>query len=554
MFKTYFLAVCFALIFTNNLLKSQETITLTDKSINAGETLTLTKDNEYLLDGFVYVEEGAVLNIEAGTVIKAKLGEAENASALVIARGGKLLANGTKDAPIIFTSEIDDVNDPLDLPIGKSGLWGGVIVLGKATINTPGGVEQIEGIPSNEPRGTYGGNDDDDNSGVLRYVSIRHGGTNIGANNEINGLTFGGVGRGTLVEFIEVYANADDGIEFFGGTVNTKNIAVVFCEDDSFDWDEGYRGNNQFWFSIQSETTGNNMGENDGATDPEDSKPYAIPIVYNSTFIGSGKNSERSQSRGLHLRDNSGGYYKNSIFLEFGGAGIEIEDLKDSLAEDSKKRLETGDIQITNNIWYNIGDNSFNGISPDVSGSNAYSQNFVREYLSQNNNHIIDPLITKISRTNNNGLDPRPNQGPAWELERASLPSEVDFFQDVNYYGAFGQENWLESWTFLDKAGFLTENTSTSVDETSSKNLNNAYIYPNPVENIINIEFSLSLSSKVSIDLFDSFGNKVLNFDSMYLNHGNHSKSYKIDNIKTGIYFLKIVSSTENLTHKVIVK
>ena len=152
------------------------TITVTDDSINAAENVTWTSDNEYLLDGFVFVEDGAVLTIEAGTVIKGKPGQGENASALIIARGGKIMAEGTAQNPIIFTAESDDVNDLNDIPFGTSGLWGGVIVLGKARINTATGEGNIEGIPSDEIRGAYGGNDDSDNSGVIRYVSIRHGG------------------------------------------------------------------------------------------------------------------------------------------------------------------------------------------------------------------------------------------------------------------------------------------------------------------------------------------------------------------------------------------
>ena len=210
---------------------AQSTVTVTDDDINGD--VTWTANNTYVLDGFVFVEDGETLTIEPGTVIKGKPGQAENSSALIIAQGGKIYANGTPSKPIIFTAEADNLNG--NLPLDTRGLWGGVIVLGKAGINTATGVGQIEGIPSTEPRGAYGGNDDTDNSGVIRYVSIRYGGTDIGEGNEINGLTMAGVGSGTRIEYVEVFNNKDDGFEWFGGTVNCKYLVSAFNGDDAFD-------------------------------------------------------------------------------------------------------------------------------------------------------------------------------------------------------------------------------------------------------------------------------------------------------------------------------
>ncbi len=163
-------------------------------------TVTWTKEREYVLEGLVFVNGGQVLTIEAGTVIRFRPGQAENASALVVARGGKIIARGTPDDPIIFTSENDDLNGSVEKE--EKGLWGGLIILGNAPVNVRGGEERVEGIPIFEPRGIFGGDDEDDDSGVLRYVSIRHGGTNIGEGNEINGLTLGGVGRKTEIDFV----------------------------------------------------------------------------------------------------------------------------------------------------------------------------------------------------------------------------------------------------------------------------------------------------------------------------------------------------------------
>ena len=202
-----------------------ETIQITDADIS--RNTTWTANNQYVLNGLVFVEEGETLTIEPGTVIKGKPGQGAEASALVVAREGKIFAEGTAEAPIIFTAEADDASDPEDFGSTDRGLWGGVIVLGRATLNSPSDsgspiTDNIEGIDINETRGRFGGNDDTDNSGVLRYISIRHGGTLIGADNEINGLTLGAVGSGTTLEFIEVFANLDDGIEFFGGTLRSS--------------------------------------------------------------------------------------------------------------------------------------------------------------------------------------------------------------------------------------------------------------------------------------------------------------------------------------------
>ncbi|MFM7233588.1 MAG: hypothetical protein ACKOZM_03290 [Flavobacteriales bacterium] len=210
----------------------------------------------YQLAGRITVTNGATLTIEAGTIIKGEAGTGANATALLIARGGKLNANGTATSPIIFTSVADEI-DYADMAAGNfaspnlestvNGLWGGVIILGKAPIsasNDVGDVSevQIEGIPTSDPNGLYGGNVANDNSGTIRYISIRHGGANIGSGNEINGLTLGGVGNGTTIENVEIVGNQDDGIEWFGGTVNVSNAVVWNCGDDGIDTDQAWSG------------------------------------------------------------------------------------------------------------------------------------------------------------------------------------------------------------------------------------------------------------------------------------------------------------------------
>uniref|UniRef100_UPI000FDC098E hypothetical protein n=1 Tax=Psychroflexus aestuariivivens TaxID=1795040 RepID=UPI000FDC098E len=212
------------------------------------EDVTWTKDNIYILNGKVVVDGGATLTIEAGTVIKGEEGVQTQASALVIDRDATLNANGTAGEPIIFTSVLDDIEPGQktspNLSVNDRALWGGVIVLGNAPCSFEGDAteELIEGIPAGSGYGLYGGNDPADSSGNIEYISIRHGGANIGEGNEINGLTLGGVGNGTTINHIEVIANLDDGVEFFGGTVDASNIVVWGVGDDAVDIDQAYSG------------------------------------------------------------------------------------------------------------------------------------------------------------------------------------------------------------------------------------------------------------------------------------------------------------------------
>lgn len=208
----------------------------------------LTNDRIWTLNGRTTVTNGAELFIEPGTIIKGLPGQGANASVLIIARGSTVNANGNAAEPIIFTSITDNIQvgqtAGTNLDENDRGLWGGVIVLGSAPSSFRGDAAevQIEGIPANDTNGRYGGTSAGDSSGVLNYVSIRHGGTNIGEGNEINGLTLGGVGTGTTISNIEVVANVDDGIEFFGGTVNATNLFVWAVGDDAIDIDQAYSG------------------------------------------------------------------------------------------------------------------------------------------------------------------------------------------------------------------------------------------------------------------------------------------------------------------------
>ncbi len=212
------------------------------------ENTIWTSDNIYKLNQKVVVDAGVTLTIEEGTIIKGTPGTGSLASALIIARGAKINAVGTPSKPIVFTSLSDNIEvgqtAGTNLDENDRGLWGGLILLGNAPCSFSGDITeaQIEGIPADDTFGLYGGTDAADNSGVLSYISIRHGGALIGEGNEINGLTLGGVGNGTVINNIEVIANIDDGIEFFGGTVNVSNVLVWAQGDDGLDIDQAYSG------------------------------------------------------------------------------------------------------------------------------------------------------------------------------------------------------------------------------------------------------------------------------------------------------------------------
>ncbi|WP_035842629.1 hypothetical protein [Crocinitomix catalasitica] len=213
---------------------------------NITSNTTWTKDKVYILTTRVAVTSGATLTIEAGTVIKGDAGTGANATALVIAKDAKLMAKGTAAEPIIFTSVADkivsgQIASP-NLSPDLDGLWGGLLILGNAEISADAASVQIEGIPVSDPNGLYGGTNNADNSGVIEYISIRHGGANIGEGNEINGLTLGGVGSGTTINHVEIIANQDDGIEWFGGSVSVNNAVVWNAGDDAIDTDQSWSG------------------------------------------------------------------------------------------------------------------------------------------------------------------------------------------------------------------------------------------------------------------------------------------------------------------------
>jgi len=404
---------------------------ITDNGAGTG-TVTWTKDQDLLLQGFVFVNENQVLTIEPGTVVRFKAGQGATASALIVARGGKIMANGTSDEPIIFTSESDNLKS--SLPNNSTGLWGGIIILGRAPLNNSANENMIEGIPTTEPRAVYGGRIPDDNSGELSFVSIRYPGTILGDGNEINGLTLGGVGSETTIHHLEVINSADDGIEFFGGTVNIKYIISVNAEDDALDYDMGYSGYGQFLLAVQQYPYGNNLCEAGGGTNPVNGIPYSTPVFANVTFVG---NVNSSNGRVISFERFAGGTFVNSIFYNQ-NKGFFLE--YNNGLSDCWAQWQNGNINIENNIIYQVDSNRIDRIfrlTGSVVDSSYHKQ--WEAYLNAGNNQLIDPGLDLSAET--------PSYFPTLATGNNLYDLNNDWFETTNFKGAFGTYDWTSGWT-----------------------------------------------------------------------------------------------------------
>lgn len=418
---------------------------------------TWTKDNTYFLEGYVFVTGNSTLTIQPGTVVKGRVSSGATAAALIITRGSKIIADGTKDDPIIFTSELDQLNG--NLGIQDVGLWGGLIVLGNATINSrannqPAGTpaqDQIEGLSVTGQEvdyATFGGTNDADNSGILRYVSVRHGGARIGGDNEINGISLGGVGSGTVMEYVEVFANKDDSFEWFGGTVNARYLVSAFGNDDGFDVDQGYRGTLQFLFSIQTDITadrGDKGLELDGATAPLDATPRGKVTIANGTFIGIG--SSGGANTAANIRDAVEASLINNVFVNFAKA-IDIED--DVRGPIGNPLLPAP--VISNNLWWShvSANNTAAALNARPTGAIDASAYFSNAALD---NQIANANLRSISYSANRQLDPRPAVGSPALTGAASVSGNG--LTQVSYKGAFGTTNWAAGWTKLWTDGYF---------------------------------------------------------------------------------------------------
>jgi hypothetical protein len=442
-------------------------VVVTDAGTGIG-TATWTCDNIYLLDGYVFVQAGQMLTVNPGTIVKGMAGSGADAAALIVARDGQIQAEGAADCPITFTFE----SDPLDGSVAYNtrGQWGGVIILGNATTNLPT-AGQVEGIPSENELSTYGGSNDADNSGTLAYVSIRHGGAQLGAANEINGLTLAGVGNGTTIHHIEVISNEDDGIELFGGAVEVNYAAVGFVGDDSFDWDQGWHGSGHHWFAINEPGAGDRGGELDGDDSPDvtaDGMPIADPSITNLTFMGQGSSYGK---QGMLFRAGSGGHIEDFIIVGF-AEGIEVEDMQDP--SDAYDKWQTGDLTFMNGAFDDV------DTVIDYDGdADAEGDNNLVSYAADQNLTAMGTGIDNVWSANASGTAFTDPFSP-WPTEDVSTDGPF------GYMGAFGMgDNWLAGWSFMDISGALTMESTNSV--ASQEATSGIVLFPNPTSVSLNI-------------------------------------------------------------------
>ena len=265
-------------------------------------TVTLDASKEYQLTGRLVVANGATLIIPAGTKI---VGTGGTSAYIAVAQGGKIEVNGTAERPVVMTGKE-----------ATPGSWGGLVICGKAPINK--GLTATSEVADL----TYGGTEVADNSGSIRYLRIEYSGAIFSSEKEFNGLSLFGVGNGTTIEYVQLHDGSDDGIEFFGGTVNTKYIVSTNNEDDQFDWTEGWNGTNEFWYSKQRSDSGNRGVEADNNANNHLATPISAPSIKNVTLIGRGSASQEPQ--GFKLRVGTYATIDNVVISNF-STGFDVE-------------------------------------------------------------------------------------------------------------------------------------------------------------------------------------------------------------------------------------
>jgi hypothetical protein len=483
-------------------VSSRPTVLMSTLATNGGSSdgeLTATNTildcaHTWILDKKIYVPSGKALTISAGTVIKGRFRTTpDSATALTVMRGGTIIAAGTPSCQIVFTAEADNLDGTYG--VSNKGRWGGVCVAGKASNNLtlaangpfqPGvgdgricvanGLGTFEGFASSNSRDQFGANltggevfDDNDNSGILKYVSIRHAGAILQVGGELNALSLGSVGRGTTIENIEVVSCADDGIEFWGGTVNVKYFTSLFGNDDIFDWDDGYSGKVQFLFGVKSATTdtltsadADNAFEMDADDQKSNLTPRSHPVIYNATFIGNNKTtltSDNSGISGIQAKELTEGEIYNSVFANYRYGLNLIKALG----------TRTGSSEAYHN-WANTGGNGSNSLKVkcntfiNVSKPIAIDKNNTGTLLSSDTAQFYTtdknvslssaPGFTYVWAMNssNNSVSAQFDAIPNPALSTTGCPvAPVDgFYTPAAYRGAFSSsgQNWLSDWSY----------------------------------------------------------------------------------------------------------
>jgi hypothetical protein len=405
--------------------------------------ITLTANNLYALSGPVFIGQdkttstastpakSATLTIEAGTTVFGRSG----GDYLVVSRDSKIEANGSASAPITFTSSEDITGGETG-----AGQWGGIVLLGNAQSNkcpTDGSdcALQVEGV---QEGAVFGGTDDTDSSGTLRYVVVKHAGYEIAPDNELNGITFGGVGSGTKVEYIQVHENADDGIEFFGGTVNAKYVVLTSNQDDSVDWDNGYRGNLQYVLVKHAPDNGaanrGIEGDNDGST--PNKLPQSNPTIANMTIIGNGFDTADKDSEGVYLREGTRAQLHNFVVTGAAGMGECLEIEGGTTASVTVDQAIAGETVISNSVF-------------------ACEENF-KSAKAEDQSVLLDTqdwvlnLNPTLNVENSTALDMPAVLNGIFTIDTTPAKDFTGnaFFENANHIGAVSADNnWTANWT-----------------------------------------------------------------------------------------------------------
>lgn len=395
---------------------------------NSDVNYTFTNDKVWLLKNFVYVESGATLTIQPGTIIK---GDKDTKGTLIIKRGAKIMAEGTASQPIVFTS---------NQPVGSraAGDWGGIILCGKAKNNQPGGEATVEG----GVEATYGGTDDNDNSGVLRYARIEFPGIPFQPNQEINGLTLASVGRGTAIDHIQVSFSGDDSFEFFGGNVDVKNLVAFRGLDDDFDMDNGFSGRFQFGVVLRDPNTadasGSNGFEHDNDASGTTSEPFTTPVISNVSVFGpkvdAGTTISGDFKRATHLRRNAHSRVFNCLF-----AGFPTGCLIDGAA--CEANCDANELKVKNCVY--SGTTTLTAVASGSTWDVAtwFTNNGNTSYTDNSELGVIDGFNQSGPNFTLSGGSPL-NTGA--DFTDGDLGAS--FFQSVPYRGAFGTEDWTAGW------------------------------------------------------------------------------------------------------------
>jgi hypothetical protein len=417
---------------------TMETITA-DTNWDCNHTYVLAVDNP------TFVLAPAVLRIGPGTVIRGD----RPRSSIIITRGARIEATGTAAQPIVFTS-----NKPVGMR--RAGDWGGVALLGTATINSSQrpdggamGENQLEGIDSADMRGRYGGAMDTSTSGIIRYARIEFAGYTLSANNELNGLTLCACGSGTIIDYVQLHRGADDGIEIFGGTVNVRHIVSTLSDDDGFDWDQGWRGKAQFVLiqgppmSGESDPSGI---EADNDRDVNTSMPTSEPTIYNISVFGPGSTATVANMRGAVIRRGTGGHIFNMLLQGWPTGGIDVRDAATfALTMGATPRLT-----FENSIVFQ---NGAGGTAHFTDGEPAAMPDMFDEaawFMGRPGNLVgMDTMVPAPSNPTTPNFVP-PANSPA--ASGGATPPAGDAFFDATatYRGAVppGQPtNWMSGWT-----------------------------------------------------------------------------------------------------------